>query len=391
MTDIRGKVEGKTIDNFRDFKSTHGVDRARALAEWGLYDEALNVLDACMVLQSGMDNARFNRGAVLVQMGRHEEALNDFNYVVSYQNQHKRPSDHAELAKYSRGFCNLALGRLAEGFREYEPRRAHLGTLPKGMHYDGSQSLHGKTLFVVGEPTLSDNMLFCRYLPLINADIVFAVPPALQLLFHYFPGIRLSIRSIGHYDYWCTLMSLATIHQTKLETIPALPRFVLPLENTIRWRPDMGLLQSRRIGLCWSGPECKGSIPLELLSPLFELEGVEFFSFQDEVSNSDAVAFARLELWAMGKKFQNFVDAACALKSMDLLITVDNAIAHMAATLGIPCWIILPKRKTHWLWAVKKNHSPWYPDVNIFRQFNDGDWTSVVTEVKKSLIDFCRL
>jgi tetratricopeptide (TPR) repeat protein len=391
MNDIRDSFKGKAIDNFRNFEGTHGVDRIKALAEWGLLDEALNVADACIVLQENMDNARFNRGVVFAQMGRYVEAIADFEAVINYRNAHKRPSDHLEPALSSRGLCNLALGNLVQGFLDYEPRRRHLLEAPKGISYTGEQKLRGKTVFVVGEPTLTENLIFCRYLPLLHADICLAVPPAMQILFQFFPGIRLAVRAIGYFDYWCTLMSLASAHGTTIDTIPFSSKFNLPIDQTIRWRPDLGLLQSRRIGLCWSGPECKGEIPLALLSFLFELEGVEIYSFQDEVSESDRKAFDDFDIWNMGSKFKNFIDAACALKSMDLLITVDNAIAHLAATLGIPCWVLLPKYRTHWIWGSKKNLCPWYPSVRIFRQFNDGDWTSVVTEVHKALIEFCRL
>lgn len=387
---IEGKVEGG-VDNFRNFQSTHGVDRIKALCDWGMYEEALNVADACIVLEPGTDNTRFNRGSVLTHMGRYIEAIPDFDAVISYRNENKRPSSYNEQALFSRGYCNLALGNLEQGFVEYEPRRHQLIALPDGPHYDGAQDLHGKTLFVVGENTLSDNLLFSRYLPLVHADVVLAVPEHSHALFHNVPGIRLAVRSIGHFDYWCTLMSLAVTSKTTINTIPPLATFCLPLDNTIRWRPDLGLLQSRRIGLCWSGPECKGEIPLELFSPLFDIEGVELYSFQDTVETSNKAAFERYDIWNMGLKFKTFVDAACALKSMDLLITVDNAIAHLAATLNIPCWVVLPKYRTHWLWGSRKNTCPWYPGVRIFRQFNDGDWTSVVTEVHKSLIEFCRL
>jgi hypothetical protein len=393
MNDIRAKVKGKTIENFRGFDGTHGVDRAKALAEWGMLDDALNVINTCLVLQSGMDIALFNRGVILANMGRYEEAIPDFNDVVMYQNTNKTPSAHKENAIYARGLCNLALGNLEDGFREYEPRRRHLTELPKRPHYTGAEDLKGKTLFVVGEPTCSENLLFSRFLSKVHCDIAFAVPPALQLMFHCFPGIRLvkHMDTIGYYDYWCTLMSLAVTSKATMETIPQIPKFALPLDNTIRWRPDMGIMQSRRVGLCWSGPEChdNGDMPLELMSPLFDLEGIEYFCFQDEVVVSDQPAFDRLDIWNMGKKFKNYIDAACALKSMDLLITVDNAIAHIAATLNIPCWVLLPKYKTHWLWASKKNVCPWYPSVRIFRQYKDGDWSTVITEVQKSLVEFC--
>lgn len=388
---IQGEVKEATIDNFRNFESKHGIDRIRALAEWGLYEDALNVANACIVLQPGTDNARYNRGSVLAHMGRYAEAIFDFTSVIEYKNENKRPSAYQEQAFFSRGYCNLGLGNLVEGFREYEPRRHQLMELPNGPHYDGTQDISGKTLFVVGENTLSENLLFSRYLPLVKADTVVAVPPHSSLLFHTIPGVRLATRAIGHFDYWCTLMSLAVVNKTTTSTIPSLATFNLPLENTIRWRPKLGLLKSRRIGLCWSGPECKGNIPLELLSSLFENECVEFYCFQDEVGNSDKQAFDRLDIWNMGLKFKTFVDAACAMKSMDLLITVDNAIAHLAGTLNIPCWLLLPKYRMHWLWGSRKNTCPWYPSMKIFRQFNDGDWTSVMTEVHKSLVEFCRL
>ena len=393
MSNIYAKVEEEgLVENFRNFESVHGVDRAKALAEWGKLDDALNVINACVVLRPDMDNALFNRGAILTNMGRYREAIADFDDVINYVSVENKPSVLNDDAIYARGLCNLSLGNYEEGFREFEPRRHHLMAIPKRPRYDGSQDLRGKTLFVIGENMVGDNLLFSRYLPKVHCDIALAVPPDGQAIFHCFPGIRLirHMDTIGYFDYWCTLMSLAVIQATTIETIPALPRFNLPLGNTIRWRPDMGIMQSRRVAICWSGPECRGSIPLERMSSLFDIEGVEYLGFQDEVSNEDAAAEERLDFWAMGKKFKNYIDAACALKSMDLIVTVDNAIAHIAATLNIPCFVLLPKYKSHWLWASRKNTCPWYPSVRIFRQFNEGDWFSVVTEVKKAVIEFCQ-
>lgn len=385
------KVEGRQIANFRGFEGVHAIDRARALAEWGQYDDALRVIDTCLMLQSDMDNARFNRAAILTYMGEYEKAIDDYDFVINYKNEAGKPSAHKDMAVYSRGFCGLSLGRLQEGFAEYVAGRPVPENLPPATRYDGGQSLVGKTLFVVGEASMSDNLLFSRYLSLVHADVVFAVPPPLQPLYHFVPGIRLAMRAIGHYDYWCPLMSLAVISRTTAETIPSLPDLRLPLDQTIRWRPDLGLSTARRVGLCWSGSESKGSIPLELLSPLFDIKGIEYFSFQKEVRMEDKKAFDRLDVFAMGQKFENYVDAACAMKSMDLIITVDCAIAHLAGTLGVPCWLLLPKRKIHWLWASKKNTCAWYPSVRLFKQFADNDWSSVVTEVGNKLVSFCRL
>lgn len=392
MSDIHGKVTN-TIDNFRGFEGTHGIDRAKALAEWGMLDDALHVLNACLVLQPSMDNALYNRGTVLTYLSRYEEAIADFNAVIDYRNAHKKPSNYRDPAIYSRGFCNLALGNLDIGFHDYEPRRRHLMALPMGEQYTGEQDLKGKTLFIVGEPSFSNSLLFSRYLPKVHADICLAVPLDQQVLFRHFPGIRLAMQTLGHYDYWCTLMGLADIFRTTTETIPLLPKFLLPLEGTIYWKPDRGPTPKRFIGLAWSGPECmdNGSIPLDLLSPLFEYPRLEFFSLQDEVKNEDKAAFDRLDIFNMGQKFKSYLDAACSIKSMDLVITVDNAIAHLAATLNVPCFLLLPKYRSNWLWASNKNVSPWYPSVRIFRQFKDGDWTSVVAEVQKALIDFCQL
>lgn len=383
-----GKPNGKLVENFRGFEGTHGVDRIKALAEWGMFDEALNVANACLTLQPNMDNALFNRGVVLTYMGRYGEAIADFDKVVAYTNAAKKPSEYQFEAIYSRGFCNLALGNLKEGFPEFEPRRRHLALLPDGEHYDGTQDLTGKVLFVLGEPNPGDNLLFSRYLHKLNADVALAVPPYLQSLFQHFPGIRLFTKEIRHFDYWCTLMSLATIFETTTETIPPLPTFCLPLENTIRWRP---VSKSRRVGLCWSWAENDSNMPLENLAPLFDLQGVEYYCVQDEVKEVDKPAFDRLDIYNMGLKFKTFVDCACAMKSMDLVVTIDSAIAHMAGTLNIPCFVLLPKQKTHWLWGSDKRACPWYPSAHVFRQSAEGDWASVVAEVQKWLVEFFQL
>jgi hypothetical protein len=191
------------------------------------------------------------------------------------------------------------------------------------------------------------------------------------------------------YDYHSPLMSLPLVFGTTLETIPVqVPYLSADAAKVAGWRERLGPARGQRIGLAWSGnPEHKNdrnrSIPLETLAPLLKVEA-EFIGVQKEVRASDQAALETYGIRHYGALLQDFEDTAALLMNMDLVITVDTAIAHLAGALGRPVWILLPYAPD-WRWLLGREDSPWYPTARLFRQPALGDWAVPVQRIVKEL------
>jgi hypothetical protein len=184
-------------------------------------------------------------------------------------------------------------------------------------------------------------------------------------------------------------MSLPLVFGTTLETIPAeVPYLSADEAKVAEWRARLGPSRGRRIGLAWSGnPEHKNdrnrSIALEALAPVLGLEA-EFISVQKEVRPSDQATLDTYGIRHYGAVLQDFEDTAALLMSMDLVITVDTAIAHLAGALGRPVWVLLPY-VPDWRWLLQREDSPWYPTARLFSQSAPGDWGGVLQRVAEEL------
>jgi hypothetical protein len=165
----------------------------------------------------------------------------------------------------------------------------------------------------------------------------------------------------------------------------------LPIALKAKWKAGMLMRENcLRVGLCWSGSRESQydrfrNIPLRDLAPLFEIPGVEFYSLQLDVRDSDQAAFDEMDIFDVGSKVKNFLDTACVIAGLDLVITVDTSVAHLAGSIGVPTWVMLTSYRTYWLWIRGRIDNPWYPSAVAFRQPKDGDWKSVVAVVKDRL------
>jgi hypothetical protein len=198
------------------------------------------------------------------------------------------------------------------------------------------------------------------------------------------------------WDCWTPLLSIPLYCQTRLDTIPAVIPYVQAAAGRIEhWRarlPALGL----RVGLVWKGNprfenDADRSLPgLEVLAPLGRVAGVHFISLQTGAGEDQARhPPAGLSLLHLGSQIEDFSDSAAIVASLDLVICVDTAIAHLAGALGKPCWVLLPAYKTDWRWLEGRTDSPWYPGVmRLFRQSAAGNWTGVAAEVQAALEQF---
>jgi Flp pilus assembly protein TadD len=287
-------------------------------------------------------------------------------------------------------------GALKEGFAEYEWRRKIPGFGRKhvtGAAWDGS-SPRGRTILVYAEQGLGDTLQFCRYAPLLSragAKVVLACPKKLAPLLATLDGpveIVTDFAEVSHYDFQAPLMSLPHLMGTTLKNIPgSVPYLSVPSGTASPLPPTQ---KAGRVGLVWAGnPDNPNavhrSIPLEALRPLFDLDGIEWISLQDGA--------ARKQILGTGLPVADLApemsSAAAAILDLDLVITVDTSIAHLAGALGRPFWLLL-SYAPDWRWLLDRDDSPWYPSARLFRQAAPGDWRSVVDVVADQLRAFMR-
>jgi tetratricopeptide (TPR) repeat protein len=357
------------------------------------YERAIACYERAIAIGPAHAEFHISLGNLLHDLGRVDEAL---SHYLSAQG---LDASNAE-AHWNEGLCRLALGDLRDGFRKFEWRwkkpeyaaaRASF-TTPPWLGYD---DIAGKTILLWGEQGLGDMLQFCRYAPMVAARggrVWLGVQPVLRSLLARLPGLeRIPVpgEMLKGYDYHCPLMSLPLVFGTTLETIPAeVPYLSADEAKVAEWRARLGPARGRRIGLAWSGnPEHKNdrnrSIALEALAPVLKLDA-EIISVQKEVRPADQAALDTYGIRHYGEVLQDFEDTAALLMSMDLVITVDTAIAHLAGALGRPVWILLPYAPD-WRWLLEREDSPWYPTARLFRQPALGDWGHPVQRIVAEL------
>lgn len=306
----------------------------------------------------------------------------------------------------------LAQGRLGEGWRYHEARYAPSLPTPDAPtphlpfpQWQG-ETLRGKSLLIWPEQGHGDLIQFCRYLPLIKAQgaacITLVCRSTLVELMRTLEGVDAVIGStdIGQHgldcDYWTFPMSLPLHCHTELDSIPAqVPYLHANAERLAFWSPRLPPSSGkRRVGIVWRGNpkhanDDKRSLPgLSALAPLWAFDSAQYFSLQivngPDIAEDLACTSSVIEL---GSQIRDFADTAAILQQMDLLISVDTAIAHLAGALGKPCWVLLPNYRTDWRWMRARSDTPWYPSLRLFRQAPEQTWEDVIAQVASSLKD----
>lgn len=364
-------------------------NRARALGELGRTAEAIAAYDS--ILRAHPDHVLSieGRGLMKLQSSKYIEAIADFDEVLRRQ-----PGN--ERALFSRGFANLALGNYADGFRDYEHRLKDDILAPDAELWTGEQELAGKTILVVGDMGHGDCIMFMRYLPrlvALGARVVVAMSEAVRPLAADVPGIEVVSEDRSTWpglDYWVRTMSLAAAFRTTVDTMPPPTPLIFDPIRLREWRDCIGYGPGLKVGLCWSGSlmskyDAHRSVPLKLLAPLFDAPNVEFYSLQVDVRGGDSEIMRGLPMIDLAKYFKTFRDTAHAVKCLDLVLTVDTSVAHLAGTVGVQTWVMLTAFRTYWLWIEKQQTSPWYPSVRLFRQRRDGDWPEVIARIGNEL------
>jgi hypothetical protein len=382
-------------------------ERGLLLYRQGRHCDALASLE--QTLAGGADGVRVHRlrAAVLIDLKRPAEAAASCDLVLA-----KRPDlpeAHANRAAARRrgallqqGMA-LSAGRPLRGWlgllRAAARRRAHHRELG-GRLWDGTQDVRGKTVFTYAEQGLGDTLQFCRYATLLaqrGARVVLGVQATLTALLRDFgPGITVIGLSdpVPDYDYHCPLLSLPRAFRTRLDSIPAaIPYLVPDPARVVEWRRRLGA-GDRLIGLRWQGStrrvDIGRSFPLVCAGALAAVPGVRLISLQQGPGTEQLQSLPdSMRVEELGGNFEPdpanaFLDAAAVMCCLDLVITSDTSIAHLAGALGCPTWVAL-KHMPDWRWLLDREDSPWYPTLRLFRQREPGDWQDVFERMASEL------
>ncbi len=374
-----------------DYAEAH-CNRAVVLKALNRLDDALASCDKAIALKPGYDEAFSNRGTILQDLRRQADALASVDRAIAL-------NPRSGPANLNKGFCLLQLGRLEEGWKQHE-WRAQCGLLPtrplgERPRWLADAPVAGKTLFLWWEQGLGDTIQFSRYAKLAEArgaKVILSVQQPLQTLLKQLgPGIQVigPNETAAEFDHHSPMMSLPLAFGTTLETIPAQQRYLAPDEDLRRaWAGRLPRNSRPRIGVVWSGrPTHKNdrnrSLELRQLLPIVGPDA-EWFCLQKEIRASDRIALQQSSIANFSDDLRDFSDTAALVDLMDLVITVDTSVAHLAGAMGKPVWILLPYNPD-WRWLLDRPDSPWYPSARLFRQPRPGDWASVIDAVRAAL------
>ncbi len=359
-------------------------------------DEAIAAQRQALELSSDVARIHYNYGLTVRDKGDLKEAGNAIRRasLLGYE---------APELPWDQSLTELLSGNLAHGFEIYESR----WKLPeiKRLHtnapeWDGS-ALEGRTLLVWSEQGMGDTLQFCRYV-IDSADgiadtggkIVLEVQAPLARILQRSPDFsKVTVIPRGaklpKFDLQIPLLSLPRLRGTTLDSIPDHCPYIMPPSDIPK---PPGLHADRlKVGLCWAGkPSHKNdrnrSVDLESFATLFDLPKTDFVSLQKGPAVQDIAELSLGPLLRdLGSGFRDFADTAATIRALDLVITVDTSVAHLAGAMARPVWVLLPYAPD-WRWMLHRDDSPWYPSMTLFRQTSPGDWSEVFSRVRQALI-----
>ncbi len=358
-----------------------------SLEEIGRLDDALHEYRKTVALNPNDANAWQRLGAAAKQLNFAGESVEAFGRAVQL-----RPGEAVDHYNFAQAL--LLGGDLARGWEELEWRKHLPGiALAGGAEWDGSDPA-GKTLFFFVEYGMGDAIQFVRFVPQIarrGARVIVGCWPALRRVMKSIEGVNQVSgpdEPLPAYDAYARMMSLARLVGARLESVAEAVPYVR-VEPTVisAWREKLAGDESRmKIGLAWAGnPEHSNdrnrSIPPRFLAPLLELEKVSWHLLQ---KSSPPAELAGEHVFGHEAELSDFMETAGLIAQLDLVVTADTAVAHLAGAMGKPVWTLLPFAPD-WRWLLERDDSPWYPSMRLFRQTARGDWGGVIERVKSAL------
>ncbi|MBM4147312.1 MAG: tetratricopeptide repeat protein [Nitrospira sp.] len=395
----------------------------------GKFDDAIMYCQKALQINPYDANLHYNLGIALQEKGQLDEAvtcyrealqLNPLDAVICnnlafalqengrpyeampyYQKALQLNSGYA-TAHWNMSLALLLTGNFREGWKEYEWRweTEYLTSSRRDFQqplWNGSD-IKGSTILLHAEQGLGDTIQFIRYAPLVaqrGARIIFECFKELTSLLQFIDGIEQVVthgEELPEFDVHCPLLSLPLVFNTTIETIPAnVPYLKSEPMLTNRWKERMQHDKSRcKVGIAWAGnPGFKQNrfrnSPLDIFLTLAHLHGVALYSLQKgEEAKQTKNLPENVKLFDYTDQIVDFSDTAALMENLDLIISVDTAVAHLAGALGKPVWTLLPF-SPEWRWLLKREDTPWYPTMRLFRQSSLGDWESVMVRVLNEL------
>ena len=360
-----------------------------ALRELARFEEAEAAHGRSVKLDAASPSGIYNGALVDRDLCRDDVAMKKYDQALEID------PDYVDCHG-DRSLLLLRNGNLEEGFPEYEWRWRLSNNPPRGFKqplWDGSD-LTGKTILLHQEQGFGDMIQFARYVPLVKekgGTVLIECQPELLRLFETLEGVDLVVSSdapLPDFDVAAPIITLAKIFGTTLESIPnTVPYVRAPEQQNFVLSPHSGTVS---VGICWAGkPTHKNdrnrSCSFVDFMDLTAVPDTTFFSLQkgDAISEYNERAGGIL-IADVGSKMNDFADTAMVLEQLDVLITVDTSIAHLAGAMGRPVWVLVPFAPD-WRWLLDRNDSPWYPSMRLFRQTETGNWAPVFKQVEEEL------
>lgn len=360
-----------------------------------IYESIMQLLEAIKVRPDYID-AWYNLGLALERLGDYRQA------VLSYDKALALDANHIN-ARANRALLLLLQGDFAAGLEGYEWRRLRPDQRPRKLAspmWDG-QPIGGKTLLLVAEQGLGDAIMFSRYALLAakvsGAKLIAECDPSLRELFAGIGAVTIWIdrhATAPAHDFHIPWMSLPKVLKTTAQNIPAPYSYLRPPSSRVN-DPDLRIGEdaatARKIGVVWSGNaglpgDDKRSCPFSFFLQLLPIPNVLLISLQKGERAKDWQSiYAPSKMRDMASRCKDMADTATVIAQLDLVVTVDTAVAHLAGALGKPVWVLLPANPD-WRWQLKRDDSPWYPSMRLIRQEHAGDWAGVFARVVSALI-----
>jgi len=388
--------------------------------ERDMIDEAIVLFESAIRKQPDYTNAYYNLGKAFQAQGNSQAAIAAYDQVI------KILPDSAET-RFNRSLSLLLTENFEEGWVEYEQRFSKLNDPIKkwdekdAHRWDGA-SFVGKRLLVVDEQGIGDTLQFIRYLPMVKelgGTVIFETIESLMRLLENFQGIdelwdRSAVeRSELAFDLYIPLMSLPGIFKTTLETIPAAVPYIFPDTTKVQyWRQRLNKA-GIKVGIVWAGKTtteyrqtCMSGLEhvhlrwagqpaskfaskrlarLEYFVPLTKIEGIQLYGLQKgNAADQAKTSSGSVNLINLCEESTDFSEVAAAMENLDLIISVDTALAHLAGAMGKPVWVLIPL-VPDWRWMLAREDSPWYPTMRLFRQTKKNEWGDVFQRVTEEL------
>ncbi len=361
------------------------------------FEDALIPLERAIELAPDYLAAHMCRANALLELTRFEEAIAGYDGAIAIQ------PDHPP-AVWNRGQARLITGQFREGWLDYESRKKV--DEPVGNRafaqpvWLGAEDLLGKTILIHAEQGLGDTFQFCRYIPLLQARgarVLFAPQKPLRALMKSVApdGVVDADDPALAFDFHCPMMSLPLAFRTGSTNIPAaIPYLCAPPAKVEAWGRRLGA-DGFKIGIAWQGSklgtEIGKTIGLSQFQGLSKLPGARLISLQKNEGAEQVLNLPKgMTVETLGDDFDagpdGFVDTAAVMKNLDLVITIDTSIAHLAGALGVPTWVAL-KYLPDWRWLLDRSDTPWYPTMRLFRQPAYGDWDRVFADLEAALME----